>query len=81
VGLRQKFEAHQLIAPTPGPATIADYKAVSRIYLLPRLGARLLAEIDAEAVTSLRAVMLSEAGAKASGRRAAADRCRPAPWR
>jgi len=63
-----KFEAHELIGPTPGPATIADYKAVARLYLLPQLGDRLLGELDAQVVMDLKARLLREAGAKASAR-------------
>jgi integrase len=63
-----RFEAQELIGPTPGPATVADYRAVARLYLLPRLGERLLAELDAESVNALKAALLTEAGAKASGK-------------
>jgi hypothetical protein len=61
-----KFEAHELIGPTPGPATIVDYKTCARLHLLPRLGARLLAELDAQTIMDLKARLLTEAGAKAA---------------
>ena len=51
-------EAHELIGPTPRPATIADYKAVARLYFLPHLGERLLAEIDAKTVSELKTKLL-----------------------
>jgi len=66
--LWERFEAHELIGPTPGPATIADYKAVARLYLLPRLGEQLLTELDAQAIMDLKAALLTSAGAKAAGR-------------
>jgi integrase len=66
--LWEKFAAHELIGPTPGPATVVDYKATARIYLLPRLGERLLAQIDAQVVMDLKAQLLTEAGAKASSK-------------
>jgi hypothetical protein len=64
--LWEKFEAHELIGPMPGPATITDYKACARMYLLPGLGERLLADLDAQAVMDLKARLLTEAGAKAA---------------
>src|SRR4051812_20885227 len=43
-----KFDTTELIAGgNAGPATIADYRALARLYLLPNLGSRLLSEIDA----------------------------------
>ncbi len=63
-----KFEAHELIGPTPGPATIADYKATARLYLLPRLGTSPLAEIDAQVIMAMKAELLTRSGAKAAGR-------------
>lgn len=66
--LWDKFAAHELIGPTPGPATIVDYRGCARLYLLPHLGTRLLTEIDAQPVMSLKASLLTEAGAKASGK-------------
>ena len=63
--LWERYASHELIGPSPGPATIADYKAVARMYLLPYLGTRLLAEIDAQVIMDLKAKLLTEAGAKA----------------
>src|SRR5216110_2949569 len=57
--LWEKFAAHELIGPTPGPATVIDYKATARLYLLPRLGERLLAQIDAQAIMDLKAQLLT----------------------
>lgn len=36
--LWEKFEAHELIEPNLRASTIADYKAIGRLYLLPLLG-------------------------------------------
>jgi integrase len=63
-----KFEATELVGGGAGPATVADYKAMARNYLLPRLGPRLLAEIDAESLSALKARLLTEPGLKASGK-------------
>lgn len=63
--LWERFAGHELIGPNPGPATITDYKAMARIYLLPNLGGRLLAEIDVQVVKDLKAKLLTEAGSKA----------------
>ena len=63
--LWESFAAHELIGPTPGPATVADYKAVARIYLLPNLGTRLLFEIDAQVIMDLKSKLLTAAGSKA----------------
>jgi hypothetical protein len=43
----------QLVGPVPGPATITDYKAIGRDYLLPELGDRLLKDIDPAALSPL----------------------------
>jgi integrase len=64
--LWHKFAAHELVGPVPGPATIADYKAVAQLYLLPHMGDRLLMEIDAEFLMSFKAKLLTEPGVKAS---------------
>ncbi len=62
-----KFDA-QLVGPVPGPATIADYRAVATHYLLPAMGERLLTDIDAEFLMTFKAKLLTESGLKASGR-------------
>lgn len=63
--LWNKFEA-QLAGPVPGPATIADYKAVAQHYLLPEFGNCLLREIDAEALIAFKTKLLTQPGVKAS---------------
>ncbi len=63
-----KFEAHELIEGMIAPATIADYKASARLYLLPYFGHRELNEIDVECVMTFKAKLLSEPGVKAAGK-------------
>lgn len=63
--LWKKFEA-QLVGPVPGPATIQDYKAMARLYLIPLMGDQPLAQIDAEFLIGLKTRLLSEAGIKAA---------------
>jgi integrase len=63
--LWDRYVAHELIGLSPGPATVVDYKAMARIYLLPHFGDRLLFEIDAQAIMDLKAKLLTEAGSKA----------------
>ena len=62
-----KFDA-QLVGPEPGPATIADYRAVAKNYLLPELGDKRLKEIDSEELMAFKTKLLTEAGLKASGK-------------
>ncbi|MDB6087793.1 MAG: putative integrase, partial [Gammaproteobacteria bacterium] len=63
--LWNKFEA-QLAGPVPGPATIADYKSMGRLYLLPLMGDRLLSEIDGEFLVGVKTRLLTEPGVKAA---------------
>lgn len=58
----------QLVGPIPGPATVADYKAMGRDYLLPELGDLLLKDIDAAVLVDLKTKLLTQPGLKASGR-------------
>jgi len=62
------YEAHVLASPDLRPSTIADYRAIGRLYLLPQLGDRLLNEIDKTAVLDMKATLQGTAGAKAAGR-------------
>jgi integrase len=61
-----KFAAHELIGPVPGPATVADYVGIARLYLLPEFGDRKLTEIDAEFLMDFKAKLLTQPGVKAS---------------
>jgi integrase len=60
--------AAQLVGPVPGPATIVDYKAMARLYLLPLMGDGPLSQIDAESLIGLKTRLLREAGVKAAVR-------------
>lgn len=66
--LLEKFEARELSGPDRRPSTIADYKAMARLYLVPHLGARLLGEIEAETILDMKTALQADAGAKASGK-------------
>jgi integrase len=66
--LWEKFAAHELASPDLRVSTVADYKALGRLYLLPLLGSRLLTEIDVEAVMDLKRALQTEPGAKAGGK-------------
>ena len=66
--LWDKYAAHELQGPDLRPSTIADYKAIGRLYLLPYLGARLLREIDTEVIMDMKAQLQAAAGAKAAGK-------------
>jgi integrase len=66
--LWEKFSGHELASPDLRPSTVADYKALGRLYLVPHLGARLLGEIDAEAIMDMKGALQADAGAKASGK-------------
>ena len=66
--LWEKFAAHELASPDLRPSTVVDYKALGRLYLVPHLGARLLAEIDAEAIMDMKGALQATPGAKASGK-------------
>jgi integrase len=61
-----KFEAHELALPERRPSTIADYKAMGKLYLVPHLGRKLLAEIDVETVEHMKAALLTAPGRKAA---------------
>jgi integrase len=54
--------------PDLRPSTVVDYKALGRLYLVPHLGARLLAEIDVEAIMTMKGALQADAGAKAAGK-------------
>jgi integrase len=62
--LWKEFEAQ--LGPVPGPATIVDYKAMARLYLLPLMGDRPLSQIDAQFLVQLKTRLLREAGIKAA---------------
>ena len=49
-------------------STVANCKALGRLYLVPHLGARLLAEIDVEAIMDMKGVLQATDGARASGK-------------
>jgi len=63
--LWKEFE-EQLVGPVPGPATIIDYKAMARLYLLPLMGDHPLSQIDAQFLIRLKTRLLSESGMKAA---------------
>jgi len=46
--LWDKFAAHERASPDLRPSTVADYKALGRLYLVPHLGPRLLSEPNAQ---------------------------------
>lgn len=62
-----KFSAHELASPDLRPSTVADYKALGRLYLIPHLGDRLLNDIDTETILDMKAQLQASAGSKASG--------------
>jgi integrase len=62
-----KFSAHELASPDLRPSTVADYKALGRLYLVPHLGDRLLNDIDTETILDMKAQLQASAGSKASG--------------
>jgi integrase len=66
--LWDKFATHELSSPDLRPSTVADYKALGRLYLVPRLGDRLLCEIDTETIMDMKTQLQASAGAKAAGR-------------
>lgn len=68
--LWEKFDAQELVPGALGPATIADYKASARLYLLPYFGDRALNELerDIECVKAFKAKLLTEPGIKAAGK-------------
>ena len=68
--LWEKFEAHELIPGALGPATIADYKASARLYLLRYFGEKPINELedDIEDIKNFKAKLLKEPGIKASGK-------------
>jgi integrase len=66
--LWDKFAAHELASPDLRPSTVADYKALGRLYLVPHLGARLLSEIDTETILDMKTQLQAAAGAKAAGK-------------
>lgn len=67
-GLWEKFAAHELASPELRHSTVADYKALGRLYLVPLLGPKLLGEIDVEAVMELKRTLQTTPGAKAGGK-------------
>jgi hypothetical protein len=62
-----KFAAHELASPDLRPSTVADYKALGRLYLIPHLGERLVSAIDTETILDMKAQLQASAGAKAAG--------------
>ena len=66
--LWDKFAAHELASPDLRPSTVADYKALGRLYLVPYLGDRLLSEIDTEVIMDMKTQLQAAAGSKASGK-------------
>jgi integrase len=64
--LWQRFET-TLASSGLRASTIADYKAIGRLYLEPLLGAKRLVDIDAETIMEMKAALLTEAGAKSGG--------------
>jgi integrase len=66
--LWEKFATHELSSPDLRPSTVADYKALGRLYLVPYLGDRLLSEIDTETILDMKASLQAQAGAKAAGK-------------
>jgi hypothetical protein len=66
--LWDKFAGHELASPDLRTSTVIDYKSLGRLYLVPHLGARLLAEIDAEVIMDMKGALQSAAGSKAQGR-------------
>lgn len=67
-GLWLKFEAGELASPELRASTVADYKALGRLYLVPLLGPKLLAEIDVETIMDLKRDLQTMPGAKAGGK-------------
>jgi integrase len=65
--LWDKFTGHELASPDLRPSTIADYKALGRLYLVPHLGDRLLNEIDTETIMDMKAKLQADPGSKAAG--------------
>jgi integrase len=66
--LWDKFAAHELAGSDRRPSTVADYKALGRLYLVPHLGARLLGDIDTEVIMTMKSALQADAGSKAAGR-------------
>jgi integrase len=64
--LWKRFEA-TLASSGLWASTIADYKAIGRLYLEPHLGDWRLVEIDAETIMEMKTALLTDAGAKAAG--------------
>ena len=63
--LWEKFAADELTNPDLRPSTVADYKAIGRLYLLPHMGDKRLADIDAETVMALKPALQTQPGRKA----------------
>jgi integrase len=66
--LWDKFTTHELSSPDLRPSTVADYKALGRLYLVPCLGDRLLSEIDTETIMDMKTKLQATAGSKAAGK-------------
>lgn len=68
--LWEKFEAQELVPGALRPATIADYQASARLYLLPHFGDLSINELerDIECVKAFKAKLLTEPGIKAAGK-------------
>ena len=67
-GLWEKFAVDELASPDLRASTVADYKALGRLYLVPHLGPHLLAEIDVETIMNLKRALQTSPGAKAGGK-------------
>jgi hypothetical protein len=65
--LWDKFTAHELASPDLRPSTVADYKALGRLYLVPHLGDRLLNDIDTETILDMKTQLQAAPGSKAAG--------------
>jgi integrase len=66
--LWDKFAAHELTGSDRRPSTVADYKALARLYLVPHLGACRLADIDTEVIMTMKSALQAEPGSKAAGK-------------
>lgn len=66
--LWEKFKVQELSTPERRESTVTDYLALARLYLLPRLGSCLLADVDVELIMQMKSALQADPGAKASGK-------------
>ena len=66
--LWEKFAAAELAGTDRAPSTVADYRAIGRLYLLPMLGDQLVDMLDVDFWLGFKTRLQTLAGSKAAGK-------------